>query len=189
MKIERFRLATLIIFCILAGGLLAYSYRAFFSTGPQEGLEPRQGNILPSLDKMRAHLYFLGPNHRFLKAEERSLAKTDSVVDQARSIVSALIQGPEGKLLPTLPSETSLLSLYVGEDGVAYIDFDNVISEQHPGGSLCELFTIFSIVNTLALNIQEIESVKILINGAEAETLAGHIDIRFPFRPDVLMIK
>jgi hypothetical protein len=44
-------------------------------------------------------------------------------------------------------------------------------------------------VNTLALNIPEIEAVKILIEGREAKTLAGHIDIRRPFRANMLMIK
>jgi hypothetical protein len=41
----------------------------------------------------------------------------------------------------------------------------------------------------LALNIPEVEAVKILIEGREAKTLAGHVDIRFSFRPDILMIK
>ena len=138
---------------------------------------------------MRTPLYFLDEHHRFLKAEERPLARQDSVVERAKSIVNALIQGPEGELLPTVPAEARLLSLFVTENGIAYVDFDRAISDKHPGGSLSELFTIFSVVNTLALNIPEVEAVKILIEGREAKTLAGHVDIRFSFRPDILMIK
>jgi hypothetical protein len=189
MKVKRYTLAALMVFCILAGGLLAYSYKLFLSTGTREGPEsmPR---FLPKLAKVRTHLYFLGPNHRFLKAEERTVVQQDVVVERARGIVYALIEGPEGdEYLPTVPPETRLLALYVTEDGIAYVDFDKAISGKHPGGSLSELFTIFSIVNTLALNIPEIEAVKILIEGREAETLAGHIDIRFPFWPNILMIK
>jgi spore germination protein GerM len=189
MKIKRYTLAALIVLCILAGGFLAYSYKLFLSTGTKEGREPMPRKVLPKLAKVRAHLYFLGPDHRFLKAEERTLVQQDGVVERGRAIVCALIEGPEGEFLPTVPAATSLLAFFVTEDGIAYVDFDRAISEKHPGGSLSELFTIFSIVNTLALNIPEIEAVKILIEGREAKTLAGHIDIRFPFRPDMLMIK
>ncbi|MCK4486734.1 MAG: GerMN domain-containing protein [Desulfobacterales bacterium] len=189
MKIKRYGLAALMVFCVVAGGLLAYSYRLFLSTDTKEGPEPMPRKFLPKLAKVRTHLYFLGPDHRFLSAEERNLVQQDGVVERARSIVHALIEGPESDLLPTVPAKTRLLALYVAEDGIAYVDFDKAISDKHPGGSLCEMFTIFSIVNTLALNIPEIEAVKILIEGREAKTLAGHIDIRFPFSPDMLMIK
>ena len=117
------------------------------------------------------------------------ISQPGSVVDRARRIVSALIDGPEGPLTPTVPPETRLLALYVTQDGTAYADFDRAITEKHPGGTYSELLTIFSITNTLALNLPEIQAVKILIEGREAKTLAGHIDIRFPFRPNMLMIK
>jgi spore germination protein GerM len=189
MRIKRYGLVALMLFCILAGGLLAYGYRVFFTTGAKEGSDVKSGHLLPKLAKVKTHLYFLDEDYRFLRAEERFLVRQDSAVERARSIVDALIEGPDGELLPTLPAETKLVSLYVTQDGVAYVDFDRAISENHPGGSLTELFTVFSVVNTLALNIQEIEAVKILIEGREAKTLAGHIDIRFAFRPDILMIK
>jgi hypothetical protein len=69
------------------------------------------------------------------------------------------------------------------------VDFDRAVKNKHPGGALSELFTVFSVVNTLALSMPEVEAVKIMIEGREAETMAGHIDIRLPFRPDILMIK
>lgn len=189
MKINRYRLAGLIVICILAGGLIAYGYRVLLSPGQEERHEPTPRKLLPKLAKLRTHLYFLDEHYRFLKAEERTLARQDNVVEHAISIVRALIDGPEGKLVPTVPRETKLLSLFLSEDGIAYANFDRAVRDKHPGGSLAELFTIFSLVNTLALNIPEVEAVKILIEGYEAETLAGHIDTRLPFRPDILMIK
>jgi spore germination protein GerM len=189
MRTKRYSLVALMLFCIVTGGLLAYGYRVFFTTGAKEGSETESGHLLPGLARVKTHLYFLDQDYQFLRAEKRFLLRQGSAVERARGIVDALIEGPEGGLLPTLPAETKLLSLYVTQDGVAYADFDRAISENHPGGSLSELFTVFSVVNTLALNIQEIEAVKILIEGREAKTLAGHIDIRFPFRPDILMIK
>ncbi|OEU50640.1 MAG: hypothetical protein BA872_05875 [Desulfobacterales bacterium C00003060] len=189
MKFGRYGLAALMFFCILAGGFLAYSYRAFLSTGTEEESEPRPKKFLPGLAKVRTHLYYMDANSQFLRAEERTLAQPDNAVERASSIVNALIDGPDGELLPTVPAETMLRALYITEDGIAYVDLDRSVSEKHPGGCSCELFTVFSIVNTLALNIPEIEAVKILIDGREAKTLSGHIDIRFPFLPNMLMIK
>jgi len=189
MAIRRYTLIASLAICIATIGLVAYCYRAFWL--PEEKNRPEAGphRFLAKPARARAHLYFSDADHRFLTAEDRTLAQPDSVVERARSIVYALIDGPKGPLTPTIPAETKLLALYVTQDGIACVDFDRAISEKHPGGSLSELLTIFSIVNTLALNIPEIEAVKILIEGHETKTLAGHIDIRFPFRPNMLMIK
>jgi len=39
------------------------------------------------------------------------------------------------------------------------------------------------------LNIPEIHAVKILIGGRESMTLAGHIDLRFPLKANMLLIR
>lgn len=189
MKLERYRLAVLIVICILIGGLLAYGFKGLFSPGQEDDAVATPEKLHPKPVKVKAHLYFLDEHRQYLKAEERTLTRQDSLIEYARSIVHALIRGPEGELLPTLPTEAKLLSIFVTEDGIAYVDFDAAAAKKHPGGALSELFTIFSVVNTLSLNISEVEAVKILIEGREAKTLAGHIDIRYPFWPDILMIK
>jgi spore germination protein GerM len=189
MKSKPHRLVTIVAICILAGGALALGYRALFSTGVKDRSEIRSGGFLPNLAKVKAHLYFIDQDGQSLKAEERSLVRHDNAVDHARSIVDALIEGPRGELLPTLPAETRVRSLYVTQDGIAFVDFDRIIREKHPGGTLSELFTVFSIVNSVSLNVPEVEATKILIEGQEVKTLAGHVDIRFPLRPDILMIE
>jgi hypothetical protein len=49
--------------------------------------------------------------------------------------------------------------------------------------------TIYSIVNTVALNFPEIEAVQILVDGGKRDTLAGHIRIDFPLVPNKNIIK
>ena len=58
----------------------------------------------------------------------------------------------------------------------------------HTGGSAKEMFAVYSIVNSLALNIPEIRRVGILIEGEAVDTLNGHMDLRRPLRPDSSMI-
>jgi spore germination protein GerM len=189
MKRERLGLAAIVILFILGGGLLAYAYKAVLFKGRKDESLAGTPKLLSTYGSSRAHLYFIDENHQFLKAEERTLGRQDNAVARAKSMISGLIEGPKSHLLPALPQETKLLALYITEDGVGYADFNKAISERHPGGCLTELLTIFSVVNTLALNLEEVERVKILIEGREAQTLAGHIDIRFPFSPNILMIK
>jgi hypothetical protein len=50
----------------------------------------------------------------------------------------------------------------------------------HPGGSLNELLTIYTVVHALTLNLPAITSVQLLVNGKEVDTLAGHVDLRRP---------
>ena len=58
---------------------------------------------------------------------------------------------------------------------------------RHPGGLAMELASIYSVVNSLTQNVGKIGRVQILIEGAEAETLAGHIDLSHPFSEDLSM--
>jgi spore germination protein GerM len=118
----------------------------------------------------------------------RTLALSDSLADRAREIIEALVEGPKGRLTQTVPSGTKVLAVYLAEEGIVYVDFNRALKDNHPGGTLSELLTIYSLVNTLSLNMPEIEAVKILMAGREAKTLAGHIDIRFPIRPNMLMV-
>ena len=89
----------------------------------------------------------------------------------------------------TIPAGTTLKAFYITRDGTAYVDLSEAIRDGHPGGVKSELFTIYSIVNSLTLNIPEIDAVKILIGGKEAMTLSGHIDGRFPFKANMLLIR
>jgi hypothetical protein len=49
--------------------------------------------------------------------------------------------------------------------------------------------TIYSIVDTLVLNLEQVRQVKFLIGGQEAATLAGHVDLSRPFKADMLWIR
>lgn len=189
MKIRRYGVAGMMALCMVAGALLAYSYRVLSPAPVGDEPEPGAGDFFAARAKTNAHLYFFDNKARSLRAEERAVEKHDDVIGRARTLIRELIEGPKGDLVQTIPADTKLLALYVNDQGTAYVDFDRAVRDKHPGGVLCETFTIFSIVNTLVLNIPEIEAVKIIVDGGEAETLAGHVDIRSPFRANLLLIK
>ena len=136
-----------------------------------------------------AHLYFSDPDNQFLIAEERSLKHPENPAFFAKSIVEALIRGPQQGLVRTVPQNTLIRAIYVTQEGVCYIDMTAEIVDQHPGGIKSELLTVYSIVNSVVLNVPEVEAVKILINGSESKTLAGHIDLQVPVKANMLLIR
>jgi len=139
--------------------------------------------------KSVVHLYFSDKDNSFLKAEARDLLHSDNSAEFGKNIIEALIEGPRNGLMRTIPANTALKAFYITRDGTAYVDMSEAIRDNHPGGVKSELFTIYSMVDSLTLNIPEIDAVKILISGKETMTLAGHIDVRFPFKANMLLIR
>ena len=156
--------------------------------GERSGQTTAQVSLKPSQTTL-AHLYFSDSENQFLIAEERSLKHPDNPVLFARSIVEALIKGPQLGLVRTLPESTTVRSIYVTQEGLCYLDLSAKVAEQHPGGIRSELLSIYSIVNSVVLNVPEVEAVKILINGGESKTLAGHIDLQVPIKANMLLIR
>jgi len=138
---------------------------------------------------LAVYLYFAEEKGSFLLAEKRMLLQNEDPAEMGRAIIEDLIRGPQGKLVRTIPEGTTLNAIYVSHDGTAFVDFSDALRENHPGGSQTELLTVYSIVNSLALNIPQVTSVKILIEGRETMTIAGHIDSRFPFKANMILVR
>ena len=105
------------------------------------------------------------------------------------AIVRALISGPRKGLMRTLPPATRVRAFYVTRDKTAVVDLTAAVGAQHPGGVQMERLSIYAIVNSLVLNMPGIHDVKILIDGNESLELAGHLDLRFPLRAEMLLIR
>ena len=135
------------------------------------------------------HLYFADKENSFLIAEKKQLERSDDPAQTGKLIIESLIKGPKEGLMRTIPLDAGLRALFVTKDKTAYVDLTQTAREKHPGGCKSEIITIYSIVNSLILNVPEIDAVKILIGGREAMTLAGHIDLRFPLKADMLLVR
>jgi spore germination protein GerM len=149
----------------------------------------RMGQAGSVLQKKQVHLYFADSSGRYLSAEQRVVDQPDDVASAAHQLVAALIQGPLQGGGRTLPQNSSLRNLFITSDGVAYVDFTADALDRHPGGVATELLTIYSIVNSLVLNLEQVREVKFLIGGKEAATLVGHVDLSRPFKADMLWIR
>ena len=158
-----------------------------------DAMERRAGNPVAAGDgeSERVYLYFTEPNGRFLTGEIRVIDNTGDAGMFSRRIVDALIEGPSGgaasSLIPVLPQGTGVLGVYVDDTGTVYVDLDAV--NHYPGGVRSELHAVYAIVNSLVVNIDGVDRVKILRNGDEAETFAGHIDISHPLNAYMMLVR
>lgn len=98
--------------------------------------------------------------------------------ERAEELLRALLAIYLDKTSPhPLSPESEIRSVYLVDPGLAVIDINAAFADGHRSGVLEEELTVASLIQTLAANIPGISRVKILVEGKERETLAGHADL------------
>lgn len=139
--------------------------------------------------RINATLFFVSTDAQSLVAVPREVPYGATPTEQARQIVAAQLGAPPANLHTPIPSGTTLRGVFLSEAGEAFVDLSPEVSANHSGGSLAELFTIYSIVNALTVSLPSVRTVQILIDGREVETLAGHVDLRHPLPKNTTWVK
>lgn len=144
----------------------------------------------PAVPRIKATLYFQSEDGLHLVAVEREVPLAEGAVAQARSILEAqLAAEPQAPFVSTIPKGTLLRGIFVSNRNEVFVDLDPSIRKAHPGGTLQELMTVYTIVNAVLTNLPDLQDVQILIGGQEADTLAGHVDLRRPLRKNDALIE
>jgi len=102
-----------------------------------------------------------------------------------RKALEELANGPLGDLSPTIPPTSTVRSVQILND-TAIVDMGRGFVDGLPHGSSAEMTAAYSIVNTVSYNFPSVKRVKLLIEGNEATTLGGHLDLHKPLEPDYL---
>ena len=143
----------------------------------------------PSLPHIKARLFYLRDDGLALRTEERDVVFGGTTADQARRIIEAQLEAPTPPLASAIPEGTTLKSLFISQKGEAYVDLSAEVSKNHPGGSLDEILTVYTIVDVVTDNLPAITAVQILIEGHEVDTLAGHVDLRRPLPKNLTWVE
>ncbi len=186
----RERIGVWIALAVVAG-VLAW---ILFVALPQGGREPaptpaaRAGvaeSAVSEADprKIAARIFYVGDSGA-LVALEQDVPLADDPAEQARAIVRAQVNPVEPPLVSAIPAGTTLRALFLTPRGEAYVDLSREVTAAHPGGSVAELLTVYSIVHALTANMPAVTSVQILVDGREVDTLAGHVNLRRPLAPN-----
>lgn len=93
-------------------------------------------------------------------------------------VIAELLKGPETDDLSRVIPEGTVLRDVTLEYGVAYVDFSEELLQAEVGGE-AESVLVDSLVKTLT-QLEEVDSVQILVEEEIVETIAGHISIDEP---------
>ena len=181
------RIVLAIAVALLAGGVLwwALSGRLLHAPGTTAsgpGAAPGEKVVLS------ADLYFPADGEA-LGVERRRIETSSVPKDQVRAIVQALLDGPrQGGLVRPLPAEVTLGGVVLTADptygGTAYVDLRWADHADPPaGGSTAEMQCVYSLVNSIALNVPQAPRVVLLWNGQQRPSFAGHLDTGAPLTP------
>jgi hypothetical protein len=98
--------------------------------------------------------------------------------ERASEILRALLNLYLDKVSPhPLGPGSQVRDVYLVDPGLAVIDINAAFADGHRSGVLVEELTVVSLIQTLSANIPGVTRVKILVEGNERDTLAGHADL------------
>jgi hypothetical protein len=136
-----------------------------------------------------------------LHAERRELQVSQAPKDRIRKVLEAVLAGPAAAaaapaaaaaaataaatLVRPFPPEVKLGGVELSADGTAFIDLRWPNHDDPPeSGSTEEIQRVYSLVDSVALNVPQVTRVVLLWNGTQRITFSGHLDTSRPLLPD-----
>jgi len=124
-------------------------------------------------------LYVASDSMATLGKSQMSIVLPPERSERARAVLRALFSAYLKSPSPhPIGAGADVRDVYLLGDDTAVVDTNTAFADGHPSGVLAEELTVASIVATLTADDSRIQRVKILVNGHERETLAGHADLQ-----------
>jgi sporulation and spore germination protein len=123
-------------------------------------------------------LYYEGPD-MLLAPERRDIPLPENPAGAIPVVLRELMKGSANAAIPRLfPADAVVRAAYFLPDGTVIVDLGGqTLIDGWPTGTHQELMAAYSLVQTVVANFPEARRVRILVNGAPAETLGGHVSL------------
>jgi hypothetical protein len=110
--------------------------------------------------------------------------RRDEISTWAKTIVAALTVAPNSGVAPLFSPGAAPTSVFLDERQNLHLDFPSDILSSVSAGVEMETLTIQALLKSIGATMPDVKGLKILADGADRETLFGHVDIRrfFPVR-------
>jgi hypothetical protein len=169
---------SLLLAAALAMGVYAWHIRGRAAATPAT-LTDAQPVVAPAVGPTeRVTLWVAYDDIGMLRAQSAQIPMPGARQQRAEELMRALVQLYLEKTSPhPLPPGSEIRSVYLVDPGLAVIDVNAAFADGHRSGILPEDLTIASLIQTISANIAGISRVKILVEGTQRETLAGHADL------------
>ncbi len=126
----------------------------------------------------RVTLYVADDNDGTLQPRSAQIPMPSGRQQRAEELLRALLTIYLDKSSPhVLGAGADVRSVFLVDPGMAVIDVNSAFADTHRSGVLVEELTVTSLIHTISENTPGILKVKILVDGKERDTLAGHADL------------
>lgn len=123
-------------------------------------------------------LYVAHDEDGTLRAQAAQIPMPSGRQQRAEELARALISLYLEKNSPhVIGAGSEVRSVFLVDPGVAVLDMNGAFADSHRSGVLVEELSVASLIHTVTANTPDILKVKILIDGKERDTLAGHADL------------
>ncbi len=175
-----------IIFLVLlfaAGVTGGYLYFAKMIPREKPPVEETAGIPANTEDIISLRIYY--PVGYQLRMEERRLPRRSGEMAIAEATAQEYLKGlkgPTGAEMSAVPKDARLLGIYKGADRVLYVDLSDEIRRNFQGDVFTEYLLLKGLYESLISNVEDVQDVKVIIEGKEAETLGGHLYLLYPLK-------
>jgi len=122
------------------------------------------------------------PVNNRLEITEKRLPRRTKQAAIAEAVIEEYFKGPEKGGGSPVPQNVKLLGLYRDQKQILYVDLSDELRRNFQGDALAEYLLLKGVYESLIANIQDLQDVKILVEGKEIETLGGHIYLKYTLK-------
>ncbi len=169
-------LFVLTIVFALSSGISYFMLKDIFSFESDfiADIEARQ-SMEVSREKRKGFSRLYGADKQETGIEDSVVLRRDTMLVVAEDIIRKYVKS----------YRVRLLDLYMDKEGIIYIDFGDELKKNFKGDAAEELGIIAGLYSSIKATIPGFTALKILIEGREAESFGGHIDISRPIGEEI----
>lgn len=162
----------------LSLGLYAWHVRTTVVTRPVAAVDTRPLAPPVSGPTENVALFIAHDEDGTLRTQSAQIPMPSGRQQRAEELLRALLSIYLEKDSPhVLGAGSEVRSVFLVDPGLAVIDLNSAFADTHRSGVLVEELTVASLIHTISANTPGILRVKIVIDGKERDTLAGHADL------------
>jgi sporulation and spore germination protein len=178
---RQFVIATAILFVLAIGmSIYVWQLRHREITAPRPARAAPVQHVTPpaSGPTERVTVYVAYDNPGELRIQSIAIPLSSGRQRRAEGLLRGLLNIYLDKNSPhPLAAGAEVRDVYLVDPGLAVVDVNSALVDGQTSGVLAEELTVVSMIQTLSANIPGLIRVKVLVDGKERETLAGHADL------------
>ncbi len=181
MSNKKLWIVLLVVF-FLAGVSGSYFLLRKFPLAEKPAVPPASSQNSPSEPEDLFTLRIFYPVDNRLQITEKRLQRRTKQAAIAEAVIEEYLKGPEKGGVSPVPQNVKLLGLYRDSKQILYIDLSDDLRRNFRGDALAEYLLLKGIYESLIANIQDIQDIKILVEGKEIETIGGHVYLKYTLK-------